>query len=52
MVGPHAGRAGTCIYCGAIAIESCQLCGALVCKLHFHKATGVCSSCLRGKQVK
>ena len=52
MTGPHAGRAGTCVYCGAIAIDTCQFCGALVCKMHFHAATGACVACLKGKSLE
>jgi hypothetical protein len=52
MGGPYAGRAGTCVYCGAIAVDTCQFCGALVCKRHFHKATGSCTACLKGRKVE
>jgi len=51
MTGPHAERAGTCVYCGALATDQCRFCGALVCKKHFHPATGACTACLKGRKA-
>ncbi|MEM2954797.1 MAG: hypothetical protein QW625_02515 [Candidatus Nanoarchaeia archaeon] len=52
MHGPHSGRTGTCVYCGKLSIAACSLCGALVCKEHYHKATGLCIACLSGRKAK
>ncbi|MCX6774602.1 MAG: hypothetical protein NTY99_00740 [DPANN group archaeon] len=52
MGGPHAGRAGTCVYCGGIAVDNCQFCGALVCMRHLDAASGSCTGCLAGKKVE
>jgi len=54
MAGKHmlSDRAGTCVYCGKMAVDNCQFCGALVCKEHLHKSTGSCVKCLGGKKVE
>ena len=45
---------GLCSVCGAPAMNTCKMCGKLVCGMHYEVSTGVCTACLgvtaRGKR--
>lgn len=44
--------AGVCAVCGrAGRMNSCTICGALVCEMHFDPMSGMCLNCRRGRRM-
>lgn len=41
---------GQCQLCANRALQTCKLCGSLVCSEHFDSEKGICVSCKRGKR--
>jgi hypothetical protein len=38
---------GSCSICSAPALNSCAMCGRLICRTHYDAATGLCTHCIQ-----